>query len=102
MHYLLEKIASWQAPADDADTRAWAQQVEHTLSGTADMALGEFIPAHLIDFLAGAMERVAKVHQRLIELSGQMGALRETAAAMDAQEAREAAGWREGGMGSQD
>lgn len=96
MRYLIEKIGSMQAPADDAEYRAWAAGVEANLASAGGMALPEFITAHLIDFLAGAMERLGTVYKRMIELSGQMDSLRETAAALDAQEARE------GAVGSQD
>ena len=96
MRYLVERISGWQAPVDDGDTRSWAAGVERTLAGTDSMALPHFIATHLVDFLAGAVERVGKVYQRVMELSGQMDSLHERAAELDAEEARE------GGMSAQD
>jgi len=69
IRFLVRKISSWQAPADDEDTRVWAEGVERTLERTAGSELGPFISEHLIDFLQGAVERLGKVYQRLQAMS---------------------------------
>ena len=69
MQYLAETISGWQAPADDAAARAWREATERTLHETQAMDLALFIGAHLVPFLAAAIERVGAVYKRLVELA---------------------------------
>jgi len=83
IHFVVERIAGWQAPIDDADTREWTAAVEATLASTGGMGLDAFISAHMIDVIVGAFGRVAKVYSRVLELSGQMESLREATSEVD-------------------
>ena len=51
MRYLVERISSMQAAADDAETATWSTVVLQTLERTRAMALGDFIAAELPGFL---------------------------------------------------
>ena len=69
MRFVSRLIASWQAPADDAETSVWLASTEAAMAAMgADAPLADFIHAHMVDFVRGATERVGKVYQHTVEL----------------------------------
>jgi len=68
MRYLATTIGEWQAPADEAEARAWVEASESALRSGAHMQeLTAFIAAHLVPFLKGATERLGQVYKRTVD-----------------------------------
>ena len=91
MRYVGSLIASWQAPADDAETRVWLASTEAAIATGADSPLADFIQAHMVEFVRGAVERVGKVYQRTMDLvtERELAAAEAQRAAQDASDAAE-------------
>ena len=52
MRFVSRLIASWQAPADDAETSVWLASTEAAMAAMgADAQLADFIHAHMVDFM---------------------------------------------------
>lgn len=69
VRYVIAAIADWQAPVDDAETRAWITHVETILAATQRAPLLEFIGAHLVGIVRGAIDKVGQVYKRLMALA---------------------------------
>ena len=92
LDYLCERIAAWQAPADDVAMRSWVESVKDRIADTADMPLEDFIRAHLLPFARGAIGHVGTVYQRTLALTTERELVRaeeqaRAQAQMDASEA---------------
>lgn len=72
VRFLLDTIASFQAPADDARVDEWRRDTEEMLVATVDADLTAFIPEHLVDFLMLAMEHIETVVGRLLNMMNAM------------------------------
>jgi len=86
MSFVASTIASWQAPADEAATAAWAGAVDEMISRTRGMELVPFITEYLLHFLRGAIDRVGQVYQRLMAMAPQDQVEEAVSDAMSAQD----------------
>jgi hypothetical protein len=69
MHFLATTLASWQAPADDADTAKWVERVEASVQAHEETPLDELVSGPFLDFLDEAFARLATIYHRVLSMA---------------------------------
>lgn len=72
MQYLIDVVSRLQAPVDDENARTWKENNQSIIDATKNMALDEFICAHLLTFLSQTIERLQLVYTRMIDFAETM------------------------------
>ena len=92
---MVESISGWQAPVDGPATSEWAGSVEAALAARdwAWLPLDDFIQAHMVEIVRGAIVRVGAVYTRMMAIAQEREAelAAERAQAAEAVENSEAA-----------